>query len=209
MPEITVRPDQSVAWGVATRPLAGQSVSGDGHLVKPFSGGVLMAVLDGIGHGEEAAAAVNVAVGILETCAGEWPTALIQRCHIALKNTRGAVMTVASLDISTGQLAWSGVGNVEGLLVRSGVAAGGACERLVLRNGVVGYELPDLRVSTTAMVAGDVLVLATDGVSPGFAPPWERTHSPQRIADRILSQNLKSTDDALVLVARYWGDGDE
>ena len=42
---------------------------------------------------------------------------LLQRCHAALRNTRGAVMTVAWFDLDGARLRWTGVGNVEGRLV--------------------------------------------------------------------------------------------
>jgi len=35
--------------------MPGQAVSGDMHLVRPFEDGVLVALVDGLGHGEEAA----------------------------------------------------------------------------------------------------------------------------------------------------------
>ena len=55
-----------VEWGVAARPIAGEAVSGDLHLVKPFDHGVLLAAVDGVGHGDEATSAARAAVGILE-----------------------------------------------------------------------------------------------------------------------------------------------
>jgi len=46
-------------WGVAERALPGQTVSGDKYLVKPLADGVLLAVVDGLGHGGEATAAAK------------------------------------------------------------------------------------------------------------------------------------------------------
>jgi serine phosphatase RsbU (regulator of sigma subunit) len=204
----TVTQEQLIAWGVASRTLAGQAVSGDLHLVQSFSGGILMAVLDGIGHGEEAAAAVTAAVAVLQRHPEESPTVLIRRCHAALSNTRGAVMTVASLDPLAGELTWVGVGNVEALLVRADINARPATERVVLRGGLIGYQLPELRASTTAIAAGDLLIFSTDGIRPGFARGLVRTEPPRRIANQIMRQNLKRSDDALVLVVRYLGKGD-
>src|SRR5215472_796354 len=69
---------QVFAWGVATRALPGQTVSGDLHLVKEFRDGALLAVVDGIGHGAEATAAAGLAVRILEAHAEEPPVTLIR-----------------------------------------------------------------------------------------------------------------------------------
>ena len=56
-----------IQWGVAHAALAGEPKCGDSHLVKLFAGGALIAVLDGIGHGEEACRAVGVFELGLET----------------------------------------------------------------------------------------------------------------------------------------------
>src|SRR5258706_16485465 len=93
-----------VDWGVATRPIAGEAVSGDVHLVQPFHHGVLLAAIDGLGHGKEAVAAARAAVAVLKKHPREPVVQLIQRCHEALAETRGAVMTVASLHASSGPL---------------------------------------------------------------------------------------------------------
>src|SRR6266446_5424559 len=95
-----------VAWGVASRALPGQNVCGDLHLVKPFTGGVLLAAVDGIGHGEEADVAAKAAVAVLERDAGEPLEAVVRRCHESLLKTRGVVMTLGALDPCQGQLKW-------------------------------------------------------------------------------------------------------
>src|SRR6266542_1380546 len=86
-----------IEWGVAARALAGQSESGDLHLVQPFPYGVLIAVVDGLGHGEEAAAAARAAAAVLKVHPEEAPVALVERCHQELLSTRGVVMSLASL----------------------------------------------------------------------------------------------------------------
>src|ERR1051326_2098839 len=97
-----------VTWGVAARALPGQAVSGDLHLVKSFADRVLIAALDGIGHGEEAAAAARTAGDTLEKHVGQSPDAVEKLCQAALIKTRGAALTVASVDGRTGTLAWLG-----------------------------------------------------------------------------------------------------
>ena len=48
-----------IQWGVAHAALAGELKCGDSHLVKLFPGGALVAVLDGIGHGEPTGTAAD------------------------------------------------------------------------------------------------------------------------------------------------------
>src|ERR1043166_832932 len=198
-----------ISWGVAWRELPGQSICGDVHLVKPLADGVLLAVVDGLGHGNEATAVAKTAAGVLGRHAGEARPALVKRCHEALTGTRGVVMTVATLRSSDGKLTWLGVGNVEAVLVRPDKHAKGSSERALLHSGIVGYQLPALRSSTTALTPGDMLVFATDGIDAGFTEGGMRNDSPQQIADRVLKRYFKGTDDALVLVVRYIRPGHE
>src|SRR2546421_11870666 len=97
MREPPVSTPRLIDGGVATGALRGQAESGDLHLVKPVGSGVLVAVVDGLGHGAEAASAAQAAVAALERHATESPVPLIERCHRALQGTRGVVMSVAVL----------------------------------------------------------------------------------------------------------------
>ena len=193
-----------VRWGAAGHPLVGERESGDLHVVEWFSTGVLIAALDGLGHGDEAALAARAAVDLLRPHAEEGVVSVVRRCHEALRDTRGVAMSLASLDRRDGTLSWLGVGNVEGLLVRADPAADPPRESLMLRGGVVGYRLPALRAVTISVAPGDILVFATDGIDVGFASDVAAgDEEPQRLADRILGRWSKATDDALVVVARF------
>ena len=194
-----------IDWGIATRAVPGQTVSGDLHLVQPFACGALVAVADGLGHGDEATTAARVAMEILRENAGQSVTSLVQRCHDALINTRGAVMTLASFNTLEGALSWLSVGNVAGLLLRADTKATPTSESVVLRGGVIGYQLPALRSSVTAVSPGDLLILASDGIRSGFEQSVIASETPQQIADRIMNGHFKGTDDALALVVRYLG----
>jgi phosphoserine phosphatase RsbX len=194
-------------WGVAAAALPGQAEIGDRHLVLEIGGGVLLAVIDGLGHGAEAAAAADAALRILELHAGEPLPRLVRRCHDGLAGTRGVALSIASYTTAERRLAWLGVGNVEGLLLRSDAGAGHADESLLLRPGVAGARLPDLQPSVVAILPDDTLIFATDGVRSDFARGLRRGDGPQRLADQILARHGKGTDDALVLVARFGGGG--
>jgi phosphoserine phosphatase RsbX len=194
----------SIDWGWAGLGFAGGE-SGDQHLVMMLPHGALLAVIDGLGHGPKAALAAREAVSILQMHATLPIPALIARCHEGLKHTRGAVMSLAVLDNRSGTLDWCGVGNVEGVLLRAETASGRTCAAIIARGGVVGYRLPSLRVNTVSLLARDILILATDGISSDFTHAVDLEQPPQAIADSVFVQCSKASDDALVLVARYLG----
>lgn len=182
-------------WGL-------EEESGDTFAVEPFPDGVLLAVVDGIGHGAEAAAAAAVAQGELVARPSAHPTVLLTACHEALKETRGAAISLAS--VRHGTMIWAGVGNVGGVLVTSQQRS--AARVLASRGGVLGQLLPRLYATEVSVQAGDTLILATDGVAHQSLESVDHFAPAQANADRILATARKGNDDALVLVARYRGD---
>ena len=200
------RPQSIIDLGVAQVPHAGQTVSGDLHLVSPFPDGLLVGVVDGLGHGEEAAAAARIAVQTLQAHPQEPVIPLLTRCHKELQATRGAVISLASFNVTYGTMTWLGVGNVEGVLLRADKNAAVPQENIMLFPGVAGHQFPLLRAIVTSVSPGDFLILFTDGIRRDFlSEPPIPGHSVQRIADRICAKYNKGTDDALVLVARFAG----
>jgi len=194
---------QVIEWGVASLTMPGQSRSGDRHLVQPYPNGVLVAVVDGLGHGEQAASAADLAVTILSKHAHDSVIALCKRCHDALRKTRGVVMSLASFNELDRTLTWMGIGNVEGVVLSAEGSPYSRQEHLFLRSGMVGGKLPLLRASVMPMIEGDTLIFVTDGIRSGFAKGLSTSDPPQLMADRILAEHSKGSDDALVLVARY------
>jgi negative regulator of sigma-B (phosphoserine phosphatase) len=189
--------------GVAERALIGEPRSGDRAVFAAYEGGALVAAIDGLGHGGEAADAAAAAADVLVAWPDDEPGHLLGACHDALAGTRGAVMTLAWFDLLDGRLSWTGVGNVEGRLVHAGSGPGAPTEGALTKGGVVGYNLPSIRVTSAELLIGDVMVLATDGIDSGFAAAIALGGNAQGIADRILAQHGKLGDDALVVVVRY------
>ena len=192
----------AVEWGAAHRPIETDSDSGERYVVRPFPEGILIAVLDGLGHGREAAGAVALAAGALESHAGESPSDLLVRCHAALRRTRGAALSVASINFLKSTLTWLGVGNVEGVLLRANRSASRRSESLLLRGGVVGHQLPPPGAAVLPVAVDDTLIFATDGVAHGFSSGMPVRATPEATAKWILTRHGKRTDDALVVVAR-------
>ena len=197
-----------VEWGSAGQALdeSGRGEeSGDLHVVAPFAGGALVAVIDGLGHGAEAAAAARAARRVLADHAGEPVLTLVERCHEDLRRTRGAVMSLASFDARDSTITSVAVGNVEVVLLRADAAATRPRETITPRGGIVGYQIPPLRPTVLSVSRDDTLIMATDGIGAGFTTGVVLTQRPQDIAASILASHGTGTDDALVLVVRYRG----
>ena len=191
----------AIDWGHASLMMPGETRSGDRCVIAAADGTVLIAVIDGLGHGEEAAAAANAAAVVLEASPNESLRTLFDRCDAQLRTTRGAAMTVARFESSHRTLDWLGTGNIKTVLLRRS-ASGFTCMDLLTYSGVVGAHLPKRPPSKIQVMPGDVLILATDGVDRKFIDAIRYDEAPQTQAERLLAAYRSPTDDALVLVAR-------
>jgi serine phosphatase RsbU (regulator of sigma subunit) len=198
----TVNRERGLEWSVVSRALPGETVSGDEHVVAASDDGILLAVIDGLGHGSEATAAARKAVEVLSRQPGAPVIELIRRCHDALRSTRGAAMTVVAVNRRERTATALGIGNVETVVVRGDDRAQPARESVLLRNGVVGYQLPQLQTSVIPLGPGDVVVFATDGVREDFGDRINAAEPLPQMVNRILEQKFRGTDDALVLACK-------
>lgn len=199
--------DRELEWGTATAPHPAQDVSGDVALVSRVPEGALVAVIDGLGHGHEAARAAQVARETVREAGGADIIALAHRCHRALASTRGAAVALAYVSTSASTLTWLGVGNVEGRVVTGDQRTRTAKASLRLRPGMIGHQLPAIAATTLDIRRGDTIILATDGIARGFGEALDVFGSPRRIAERILAEHWTVSDDGLMLVMRYLGTG--
>jgi negative regulator of sigma-B (phosphoserine phosphatase) len=196
---------EPVEWSVVTRCRRGESTSGDLAVVSPRRDGTLVAGIDGLGHGSEAARAARRAAEVVRETATADLVRLINRCHDALRGTRGAAISLAFVSAVMSELTWVGVGNVEGRLLSGDPSATRPKGSLALERGVPGHELPALRTATLGVRPGDVLVLASDGIEAAFADTPDVSGSPRAIGERIVAAHWKRSDDALVVTLRYLG----
>jgi phosphoserine phosphatase RsbX len=191
-------------WAVAGRARPGEDLSGDRATVQTVGSRCVLAVVDGLGHGPEAAVAADLAIRTVERHATEPLEALILLIHEGLSASRGAAATVAVIDGESGHMEWVGVGNVNGQLVRADISARPRTSGVFLCRGVLGYSLPPLHIaSPMELHDGDHIVIATDGVRADPSAMVAPEVPIARSAERMLTQGAIDHDDALVFVARY------
>lgn len=184
--------------GVAERPKAGQSISGDSYFIKNGGPNALIAVIDGLGGGDAAALAAGKALAAIEGNADKPLTLIMNAAHQACMGTRGAVVGLLRLDLEARQADYVGVGNIGIYVVSQHVI------KPLSRNGIVGYRMPTLHEQHAAYDAGDTFILFSDGISLKFAdaPLMHENLEPQPLADQILESFGKTIDDATVVVVK-------
>ncbi|MGB8791084.1 MAG: SpoIIE family protein phosphatase [Mycobacterium sp.] len=196
-----------IEWAAKSRPRPGENVCGDRLLAVDVNGtGALIGVLDGLGHGAEAAEAANCGVEVLRNARSEPLDVLVQRCHRALSGTRGAAMTLARIDFQADTLSWVGIGNVAADLVAKRPAGVEVRSSARLAGGIVGYRIPEVLTPQEVPIRpGDLLVIASDGIVEDHLDDIDFSAPALVIADQILHSHAKDNDDALVLAARHRG----
>lgn len=165
--------------------------------------GLVMAVIDGVGHGREARLAADRAVAALSASAGSEPVELLRAVDLACRDSRGVAASVAWWRPELDAIEVAGVGNVSVRLFSPGQP-----ERALLPTpGVLGARSPSRWSAARSFpVAGRVaLVLHTDGLAArSLTDRGDESlfRSPIRVADHLVEQHGKDHDDVLVLVAR-------
>ncbi|MBN1485537.1 MAG: SpoIIE family protein phosphatase [Chloroflexia bacterium] len=186
-------------YAVVSRPKHKGDVSGDAYLVRPGEDLVLLALVDGLGSGEEAAKASQAAI----VCIDENYTAplkeLLRLCHRALRNTRGAVLGLLRVEFDAPSMRFVGVGNI------GFVALSEKPFHPISYNGIVGYRLPRVHEFVGDYTPGDTFILHSDGVDGRFRSDshiFRHQNDLQDLAELLANRYGKENDDICVLVAR-------
>ena len=190
-----------------TRPCDGHTENGDAAVVRRWETGVLVAVIDALGHGAHAAKAADAAVRYLtEAQLTLGVQQLVEGLHDALRGTRGAAAMLLRLDAY--KLSGVGVGNVELRALSFGVAGappsypGVSRPRVpvVLTPGVLGGPLPKFRFFQAELSPGDRVVVFTDGIAARFDEEASKRAPALAVCQAIMERHRKRHDDATVLV---------
>ena len=158
---------------------------------------MLVVVADGVGHGPAAAIAARAAVDFIVGASSRDLAAVLADCDRAILRTRGAAVAVLRITLSTGRVAFAGVGNVEVAALTAERA------RLVGIPGIVGARMRRASPSHYRAWPGDFLVVHTDGIARHFNPETFRNLEPQDAATRILESHARAHDDATCVVLRF------
>jgi hypothetical protein len=186
-------------WAVAERPFPGERVSGDTAVVKRTAEGLLLAVIDVLGHGQEAHETANTAKAFLDERLTEDIAKSLAALHDALRGSRGAAGSFAALHFSSRTVRCVGIGNTVVRII------GDRQQNSITADGVLGQSFRTPREDTLDLGEDDVLVLHTDGVRTGVKLedyPQMRYHRAQAIANTFIRRYARPYDDATCIVVR-------
>lgn len=189
----------ALTFGAVCLPKAGESVSGDSWAAIDVDGRSQLLVVDGLGHGPQAAASAREAIRIFRECAGSSPAEVLKAAHAALRATRGAVAAVADIDPDRGSIRYAGIGNI------SGTVLAGASQSLVSMNGTIGHEARRFQEFMYPWPSGATLIMHTDGLTGHWRLdryPALASRDPSLVAGILYRDFVRGRDDVTVVVAR-------
>lgn len=195
-----IDPRTAAPWGGVSIAKAGEDVCGDAWSVSTVGDVRTLLVVDGLGHGPEAAEAAVEAVRLFHRYNGHSVTTLLDYIHGGLRATRGAAVSVARFDPATKNINFSGIGNVAGVII-----TGGETKRMVSMAGTAGFNTRKIRAFDYPFTQG-LIVLHSDGLASSWTvdryPNLAALH-PTLIAAILYRDFTRIRDDATVLVAKW------
>jgi anti-sigma regulatory factor (Ser/Thr protein kinase) len=186
--------------GVVSEPLAGETECGDGWGTRTFADGMVVLVVDGLGHGILAAEAAREAEQVLAVTNETSPHCILRDIHDALKKTRGAAAAVAWIDLSRRKLQYSGIGNIGASVVSSGSSRG-----LASHNGTLGHTMQRIQEFAVPWNDNSILVMHSDGLATRWdleRYPGILNKHPSVIAAVLHRDFSRGRDDVTVVVVR-------
>ena len=189
---------KDIRYGVSQHSLHNDPHCGDAwHLaIEPGRFSVLVA--DGLGHGELAEQAAKAGEQVFAQAAFVDATVLMNDMHVAMGGTRGGAMAVAQYDAVADNLRFTGVGNIGASLVGPDKSRG-----LASHPGIVGVQFRKAHPFDYAQVAGQLLILYSDGLQSRWNlsdyPGLAHRH-PALIAAILHRDFCRGRDDVTVFV---------
>lgn len=184
-------------------PLPGEEICGDAWVVRCHDRGIDAMMVDGLGHGREAAKASMGAVHAFLAQTGVPPAEHIRAADEALQGSRGAAMGVAMIDFHRGEVAFAGVGNTVAVIL-----TGDAAQHLVSIGGIVGQLRTTARAFSSPWAPGSMFIAHSDGIATRWSLagyPGLVSHHPSIIAGVLYRDFGRGRDDASVVVVKPKG----
>jgi anti-sigma regulatory factor (Ser/Thr protein kinase) len=141
-------------------PKPGETECGDGFYCKQTRDHLRLFLGDGLGHGKDAAIAVNKAIGAFKLSYEESPVEILRFINQSVKKTRGLVATVAIFNIKERKWKICGVGNIATKI--HGVSLS---RNYSSYNGIVGLNMPNtMSDHEFDYEPGQLMVMCSDGL---------------------------------------------
>ncbi len=191
----------ATSFGMVCVPKPREEVCGDSWSVTLQQDRGVFMVVDGLGHGPEAAQASAEAVRVAHGKDHAGPVELMENIHAALRGTRGAAAAVADVSWSKQEVRYAGIGNIAGALL----CVGQRVRHMVSGNGIVGHQARKIAEFCYPHPRGTIMVLHSDGLASQWSVdpyPGLLGRHPALLAGVLYRDFVRGTDDVTVMAAR-------
>lgn len=147
-------------YGAVRLPIRDEQACGDAWHLGIEGQRVTLTVIDGLGHGIDAAEAAQAGTAAAAAAAAKGPPdaeALIGHLHAAMSGTRGGAVAVASVE--EGTVTFAGIGNISGSLITDDESRG-----LASMPGIVGARFRKVQTFRLHAAPGSLLLMHSDGL---------------------------------------------
>jgi anti-sigma regulatory factor (Ser/Thr protein kinase) len=193
-------PETELEVGAVCLPKTGEEVPGDAWRLEASGDYRTIMVMDGLGHGPNAARAARAATEAFAAHPAATPSALMQLCHGALASTRGAAGAAARFAPAKKHGSFAGVGNIA-----CRVESTGERRQLVSHSGTLGHVVRRVQEFEFDFPTGSLLILHSDGLATRWSSedyPGLLAKHAGLIAGVLYRDHNRGTDDVTVVVLK-------
>ncbi len=180
-------------------PYPGERYCGDAWSYDQNPERTMVLIVDGLGHGREAAIAAEEAVAVFQSCLDRGPGEILSYVNDALKKTRGAVAGIARINADN-TLTYAAVGNTS-----ASVLSKEGSRSLVAHSGTLGVASPRIQEFQMDWPKDGVLIMHSDGLQSR----WDLSsysgllsRHPAVIGAALIRDFRRQRDDASVVVVK-------
>ena len=181
-------------------PYPGERFCGDAWTYHQTSERTVILLVDGLGHGPQAAEAAQEAVEAFRKWVERRPNEILSRIHDALKKTRGAVAAVAEIWPHEKALTYAAVGNIA-----SSIVTNQRSRSLVSHSGTLGVASPRIQEFKEQWGPDSIFIMHSDGLQTR----WDLlsysglvSRHPALIGAALFRDYRRHRDDASVVVVK-------
>lgn len=180
----------------------GNWCSGDSFFASFQKGFITCALADGLGSGEEAMYPSKLAMQIIEENPDLELLELIERCNNQMPGTRGVVLSILRIHISSKICEYVNVGNI----TCNFYYPDGSVVRPVPKRGYLSGRKMKLRVQTWPYESGMVFSMFSDGFSedPLAKQSFCFEDTPEAIMSKISDRFDGVDDDATIMIGKAY-----
>jgi len=191
--------------GEFVRPKIGEKNSGDCTVVCNRDDLIMIAIVDVLGHGDDASIVANKISHFLQKTEARKLTFILEGLHKKLHGELGAAIGICFINKSSGILSYAGIGNTQIKLYNEGPTGIVPHKKssLISKEGVVGERMHTVFEQEVQLEKRDLILLSTDGLKTNVTPssiPLNDKKRAEKMAENMVLKFGKEFDDASCII---------